>query len=141
VQTKFYLRGLFKNEPHPFEKTREKKLNPLQQITYFGILNVLLPLQILTGAAMLGVQTFPQVSTWLGGLPFLAPFHSLVAWMFAAFIIMHVYLTTTGHTPLANIEAMMVGWDEVPVNGETHGAADGETHGAADSAPQPAPGD
>ncbi len=133
VQTKFYLRGLFKNEPHPFEKTREKKLNPLQQITYFGILNVLLPLQILTGAAMLGVQTFPQVSTWLGGLPFLAPFHSLVAWMFAAFIIMHVYLTTTGHTPLANIEAMMVGWDEVPVNGETHGAAD--------SAPQPAPGD
>jgi hypothetical protein len=26
---------------------------------------------------------------------------------------MHVYLTTTGHKPLAGIEAMMLGWDEV----------------------------
>ncbi|MBL8096049.1 MAG: cytochrome b/b6 domain-containing protein [Anaerolineales bacterium] len=114
VQTRYYLQGIFKHEQHPFEKTPDSKLNPLQQITYFGILNVLLPLQIATGALMLGVQSFPQMETWLGGLPFLAPFHSLVAWTFAAFIIMHVYLTTTGHTPLANIEAMMIGWDEVP---------------------------
>ena len=128
VQTLYYLKGIFKHEHHPFEKTPERKLNPLQQITYFGILNVLLPLQIGTGALMLGVQSFPKFETWLGGLPFLAPFHSLVAWTFAAFIIMHVYLTTTGHTPLANIEAMMVGWDEVEV-------PDGEP------ATQPASGD
>ncbi len=113
VQTRYYLQGIFKHEHHPFEKSLDRKLNPLQQITYFGILNVLLPLQIATGALMLGVQSFPQMETWLGGLPFLAPFHSLVAWTFAAFIILHVYLTTTGHTPLANIEAMMIGWDEV----------------------------
>lgn len=128
VQTLYYLKGIFKHEPHPFEKTPDRKLNPLQQITYFGILNVLLPLQIATGALILGVQSFPQFETWLGGLPFLAPFHSLVAWTFAAFIIMHVYLTTTGHTPLGNIEAMMVGWDEVEV-------ASGE------AAAQPASGD
>lgn len=116
VQAKFYLQGIFKHEPHPFEKTPQKKLNPLQQITYFGILNVLLPLQVITGALMWGVQSFPQISVWLGGLPLLAPFHSLVAWSFAAFIIAHVYLTTTGHDPLANIKAMMMGWDEVQEN-------------------------
>ncbi|HKZ68688.1 MAG TPA: cytochrome b/b6 domain-containing protein [Anaerolineales bacterium] len=113
VQAKFYLRGLFKGEPHPFEKTPQKKLNPLQQITYFGILNVLLPLQVITGALMWSVQEWPQIAGALGGLPFLAPFHSLVAWTFAAFIIAHVYLTTTGHQPLANMQAMMIGWDEV----------------------------
>jgi thiosulfate reductase cytochrome b subunit len=113
VQAKFYLAGIFKGESHPFEKTPQKKLNPLQQITYFGILNVLLPLQVITGALMWGVQGWPQVANWFGGLPFLAPFHSLVAWLFAAFIIAHVYLTTTGHEPLANIKAMMLGWDEV----------------------------
>ena len=32
---------------------------------------------------------------------------------FAAFVIMHVYLTTTGHTPMASIRAMITGWDEV----------------------------
>jgi thiosulfate reductase cytochrome b subunit len=113
VQAKFYLSGIFKGGPHPFEKTVQKKLNPLQQLTYFGILNVLLPLQILTGALMWGVQQWPYVAGWFGGLPFLAPFHSLVAWLFAAFIIGHVYLTTTAHEPLASMKAMMLGWDTV----------------------------
>jgi thiosulfate reductase cytochrome b subunit len=110
VQVKFYLGGIFKGEVHPFEKHPEKKLNPLQQITYFGLLNVLLPLQIITGALMWGVQQWP---TMFGGLPFLAPFHSLVAWLLGAFIVGHVYLTTTGATPLEAIRAMVTGWEEV----------------------------
>lgn len=113
LQTKYYLRGIFRDEEHPFEKTRDRHLNPLQQITYFGILNVLLPLQILTGALMWGVQQWPQFAAALGGLPLLAPFHALVAWLFAAFIVAHVYLTTTGHKPLSGIEAMVTGWEVV----------------------------
>jgi thiosulfate reductase cytochrome b subunit len=62
---------------------------------------------------MWGAQKWPQIAASLGGLPFLAPFHTLIAWLFAAFIVMHVYLTTTGHTPTAAIKAMMLGWDEV----------------------------
>lgn len=114
TQARYYLRGIFKGEPHPFEKTPNRKLNPLQQITYFGILNVLLPLQVLTGIFMWGVQQWPQISNSLGGLPFLAPFHSLIAWLFGAFIVAHVYLTTTaGPRALSAIQAMMLGWEEV----------------------------
>ena len=116
VQAKFYLQGIFKGSGHPFEKTPTKKMNPLQQATYFGILNVLLPLQILTGGLMWGVQQWPQIANALGGLPYLAPFHSLVAWTFGAFIIGHVYLTTTSHEPLAGIKAMMNGWEETEVH-------------------------
>jgi thiosulfate reductase cytochrome b subunit len=120
VQAKFYLQGIFKGDPHPFEKTQDKKLNPLQQVTYFGILNVLLPLQVITGMLMFGVQLWPAVAQQLGGLPFLAPLHSLVAWTFAGFIVAHVYLTTTGHSPLAGIQAMVSGWEVV----ETQEAAE-----------------
>ena len=116
LQARFYMGGIFKGERHPFEKKQDKKLNPLQQITYFAILNLLLPLQIITGALMWGAQRWPELTNWMGGLPVLAPFHTLVAWLFAAFVVMHVYLTTTGHTPLANIQAMMLGWDEVEVH-------------------------
>ncbi|MBC8333831.1 MAG: cytochrome b/b6 domain-containing protein [Anaerolineales bacterium] len=116
LQAKFYLQGIFKGEEHPFEKTAKKKLNPLQQITYFGILNVLLPLQGLTGIMIWGVQRWPDLAAKLGGLPFLAPFHTLIAWTFASFIVLHVYLTTTGHTPMAGIKSMIMGWDKV----ETH---------------------
>jgi thiosulfate reductase cytochrome b subunit len=118
VQAKYYLGGIFRGEAHPFEKTRESKLNPLQQITYFGILNVLLPLQIITGVLMWGAQRWPEAAARFGGLPILGPFHSLIAWTFASFIVMHVYLTTTGHRPTAAIKAMMLGWDEVEVGAE-----------------------
>jgi thiosulfate reductase cytochrome b subunit len=118
LQAKYYLRGIFKEDEHPFEKVPQKKLNPLQQITYFGILNVLLPLQMISGALMWGVQQWSLIAEWFGGLPYLAPFHSLVAWIFGAFIVGHVYLTTTGPYPLTSIKAMMMGWEDV-VNKES----------------------
>jgi thiosulfate reductase cytochrome b subunit len=116
AQVTFYVRGIFRGEPHPFEKSPERKLNPLQQITYFGLLNVLLPLQVITGILMWGAQRWPNVAQQLGGLPFLAPFHTLIAWLFGAFIVMHVYLTTTGHAPLAGVRSMIMGWDAVEVH-------------------------
>jgi len=113
TQALYYLRGIFRDEPHPYEKTRERKMNPLQQVTYVMVLNVLLPAQIITGTLMWGAQRRPGVTEALGGLPWLGPLHTLVAWSFAAFIILHVYLTTTGPTPTAGIRAMMLGWEDV----------------------------
>ncbi|MDX1612906.1 MAG: cytochrome b/b6 domain-containing protein [Candidatus Promineifilaceae bacterium] len=116
AQAKYYLQGIFRGQEHPFEKTPQRKMNPLQQVTYFAILNILLPLQTLTGLFMWGAQRWPDLVTSLGGLPFLAPLHTLTAWLFASFIVMHVYLTTTGHEPLVNIKGMITGWDEVEVH-------------------------
>ena len=88
----------------------------LQQISYFGLLNVLLPFQIITGALMWGVQQWPQIATMLGGLQFLAPLHTLIAWLLATFVVAHVYLTTTGATVGQDINAMVTGWENVPVH-------------------------
>ena len=121
VQVKFYIGWNTRwGWPHPMEKTRENRLNVLQKITYFGILNVLLPLQVITGTLMWGVSRWPTFAAKLGGLPLLAPFHTLVAWSFVSFIIAHVYLTATGHTPLAGIKSMIVGWDDVEVHSDNH---------------------
>lgn len=123
-QTKYYLSGIFRGEPHPFDKRPDDRMNPLQKLTYFAILNVLLPLQIVTGALMWGVQQWPQAAGALGGLPLLAPFHSLVAWLFASFIVAHVYLTTTGATPLEAIRGMVTGYEEVEVHDKGKGDGD-----------------
>jgi thiosulfate reductase cytochrome b subunit len=116
VQAKYYINGIFKGEAHPFEKRPDSRMNPIQKATYFGILNVLLPLQILTGMLMWGVQKWPAVANWFGGLPILAPFHSLIAWTFGTFIVVHVYMTTTGATPLESIRGMITGYEEVEVH-------------------------
>lgn len=112
-QALFYLLGIFRGEPHPIEKSRSAKLNPLQRITYLVILNLLLPLQVVTGLLIWGATEWPTLRSALGGLPVLAPIHTLGAWIFLAFVVLHVYLTTTGSTPLSSIRAMVTGWEEV----------------------------
>ena len=113
-QAMYYLRGMFRGEPHPLVKVPQHRLNPLQQVTYLIILNVLLPLQVLTGLLMMGAQQWPEAVSSVGGLASLAMIHTLGAWLFGTFIIMHVYLTTTGYTPLSNLKAMILGYEDVP---------------------------
>ncbi len=113
AQAKFYLNGIFVGAPHPVPKSRERKLNPLQQVTYLMLLNVLIPLQVVTGVLIWGAPRWPALSNAVGGLTIVTPVHSLGAWLLATFVVAHVYLTTTGHTPLSNIRAMVVGEDEI----------------------------
>ena len=115
-QTVYYAKGIFIGEPHPHEKRVGARLNPLQQATYLVILNILLPGQIITGILIWGAQRWPDFTSRLGGLGFLLPIHNLIAWLFAAFLILHIYLTTTGVTPLASIKGMVTGWEEVEVS-------------------------
>lgn len=113
VQSYYYIYGIFKKLPHPVNKTPERKLNPLQQLTYIFLLNILLPFQVISGILMWGAEKWPLLSTALGGLSVLAPLHHLGSWLFLTFIVVHVYLTTTGHTVFANIRAMITGYDDV----------------------------
>ena len=127
-QAMFYSRGIFAGEGHPLEKTRHNRLNPLQQLTYLAILNILLPAQVITGVLIWGMQEWPQLAAALGGLPVLAPIHTFLAWAFCAFIVMHVYLTTAaGETPAAGIKSMVTGWEDVEVHGNNVGESDKET--------------
>jgi Ni/Fe-hydrogenase b-type cytochrome subunit len=111
-QARYYLGGIFRGEPHPIAKNPERKLNPLQQLTYLGMLNVLLPLQVVTGLVMWGAQRWPGLLDAVGGLAVPAKIHTLGAWLFAAFLVIHVYMTTTGSKPFTLIKAMVTGWEE-----------------------------
>ena len=134
-QAMFYTRGIFAGADHPIEKTPQNRLNPLQQITYLAIINILLPAQVITGVLIWGMQKWPQLATALGGLPVLAPIHTFLAWAFAAFIVMHVYLTTHGLTPMSGIKSMVTGWEDM----EEHNHRSDHIAGQAD--PHGAPGD
>ena len=61
AQARYYLQGIFVGAPHPTEKTPDRKLNPLQQITYMMLLNVLFPFQVMTGIVIWG--DFPMART------------------------------------------------------------------------------
>jgi thiosulfate reductase cytochrome b subunit len=110
-QFRFYLYGIFRGEPHPFETGPHQKLNPLQKFTYLALLNILIPFQIVTGVLMWGANRWPMLFERVGGLKALAPAHTLGSYLFLSFLIAHVYLTTTGKTPLSLLKAMITGYE------------------------------
>lgn len=113
-QLKYYSYGIFTGKhKHHSKKHMDSKLNPLQQVTYLLLLNILLPLQIVTGVLMWSVDKFEYVSQRLGGYNLIAPIHTAGSWSFLIFLILHIYLTTTGTTPLSNIKSMLTGEEDV----------------------------
>jgi thiosulfate reductase cytochrome b subunit len=109
----YHARGVFRGGPHPHEPAGEK-LNPLQQVTYLALLNVLFPLQIVTGALLWAVGHWPELGRSLGGLGVIAPLHDLGAWLFLTFFVLHVYLVTTGRTVGEHLRAMVTGYRPAP---------------------------
>lgn len=110
----FYLTGIFKGAPHPVKKHRMAKLNPLQRLAYLGFKVLIIPVQITTGALY---YFYPNLNHALGWSPttlwVIAIIHVLGAFGLVAFLVGHVYLTTTGHTPLTNLKAMITGWEDI----------------------------
>lgn len=111
-QARFYLYGIFTGEPHPYEPDPRHKLNPLQKFTYLALLNLLLPYQMVTGVLIWGANLWPELFERVGGLRVLGPAHTLGAYLFLAFLIGHIYLSTTGRTPSSHLRAMITGWEE-----------------------------
>ncbi|MDA0426356.1 cytochrome b/b6 domain-containing protein [Stutzerimonas frequens] len=108
----YYARGIFIGAPHPYKVTAERKHNPLQRIAYLGVLVLINPLIWISGLLYLfWGRLEPLLPDWLA-LEAAALAHTGGAFLMLIFLIVHVYLTTTGHTPLAHIRAMITGWEE-----------------------------
>ena len=43
----------------------------------------------------------------------IALWHTLGAFLMISFLVTHIYMTTTGHSPLSNIKAMLTGYEEI----------------------------
>jgi thiosulfate reductase cytochrome b subunit len=109
----FYLTGIFRNAPHPVKKTQISKLNPLQRLAYLGLKILLIPILVTSGLLYYFFNDWGQLGMDGASLRPVALVHTFAAYAMIAFMFAHIYLTTTGHTPLSNIKAMITGWEEV----------------------------
>jgi thiosulfate reductase cytochrome b subunit len=116
AQLNYYIFGIFKNAPHPTKKTVLSKLNPLQKLTYFGLKIIVIPVIVTSGLFYMfyryptrhGVQAMNIES-----LEIIAVLHTLAAFILIAFIVVHLYLITTGETITSNLKAMLTGYEEL----------------------------
>jgi thiosulfate reductase cytochrome b subunit len=109
---KYYLTGIFTDAPHPFRQTTLSKHNPLQRLAYLGVKLLINPLIWVSGLLYLYYGSWGEWGLSGLSLQWVALAHTAAAFLMLIFFIVHVYLTTTGHTPLAHIKAMITGWEE-----------------------------
>src|SRR4030042_2961531 len=124
-QAKFYGYGILIGDENPHHSTPDNKFNPMQQMSYLMIMAALIPVQIITGLFLWDPKLFGPVVNLIGGIQIADTIHILLWIFFSAFIIVHFYLATLGHTTWAHIIAMFSGYEE---EHEEHGHEEENGH-------------
>lgn len=110
---RYYMYGIFRGEAHPVPKRQDVKHNPLQRITYLILAAILLPVQMVTGLFYWGYNSWPAWGLSGLSLEVVAMIHLAGAFAILSFVIVHIYMITTGRTIFAHTRAMISGWEEV----------------------------
>ena len=118
-QAFYYFLTYFLGKPNPHHSTPDSKFNPMQKAAYLVIMFVLLPMVIISGALLMYIAPLRELLLLLGGIKMLVGSHFMLACCFTAFLFVHVYLATLGHTPLAHFKPMWDGWEEENVEDNT----------------------
>ncbi len=123
AQLNFYLLGIFKNAPHPTKKTVLSKLNPLQKLVYLALKILVIPTMVISGLLYMFYR-YPQKGVIEGlninSIETIALFHTAGAFLLIAFVIVHLYLITTGSSTTSNLKAMITGYEELEKDDHEH---------------------
>ena len=108
----YYLVGIMRGEHHPFHKSEERKLNPLQALSYLFLKVVLMPLQLGSGLLYYYYNDWLNWG-WAARLDGVAFLHTAMAFAVLLFLAVHIYMSTTGGTLFSYTKSMITGWEEV----------------------------
>lgn len=116
AQFRYYISGIFHHAPHPHRKTQLSKLNPLQRLVYLGLMLFIIPTIVITGLLYMYYR-YPfrgeMFALPIEGLHTVAILHTTGALLLVAFLVVHIYLITTGETPTSNLKAMITGYEDL----------------------------
>jgi thiosulfate reductase cytochrome b subunit len=113
-QVKFYLSSIFRGEENPFRASADERFNPLQKLAYGTIMCVFTPLIVATGLFFSDMLFFRKYVLLLNAMKVLDAIHVTIAYIFALYLIVHIYMATLGRTAFSHIKAMIVGYEEEP---------------------------
>jgi thiosulfate reductase cytochrome b subunit len=109
----FYAFGIFSGSPHPFHPSEKEKHNPLQRLTYLMLGVGLMPAIWVSGLLVYFYNIWPELGLQALSLVWVAAIHTLLAFFLVTFLVVHIYLITTGATLTSQLRAMITGWEEV----------------------------
>ena len=113
-QAKYYLISIFRGEENSFRPSPEEKFNPLQKLAYGAIMCIFAPILMVTGLLCSDILFFRKYVLLWDIVGVLNAIHVMGAYVFALYLIIHLYMATLGRTTFAHIKAMITGYEEEP---------------------------
>jgi thiosulfate reductase cytochrome b subunit len=110
---RFYAWGILTGAPHPYSKTLRRKQNALQSLAYLFFMVMIGPALWSTGIVYLTYPLWAEAAIGTIGLPAVAFLHTAAAFLMVTFVIIHVYMTTTGKTVTHYVKTMITGYDSI----------------------------
>ena len=110
---KFYAYGIITGAPHPYSKTLNRKQNALQSLAYLTFMVVIGPALWLTGIAYLLHGLWSHVEHGSQIFTAVVFLHTAAAFAMVTFVVIHVYMTTTGKTVFHYIRTMITGYERI----------------------------
>jgi len=108
-QAGYYMFGIYRGKENPAGHDPRKRLNPLQQTAYVGVLFILLPVLMVSGLALFVPDVIPAELMGMDGKGFVSMAHVASAFLTIIFLVVHLYLCTTGESVFALVRSMITG--------------------------------
>jgi thiosulfate reductase cytochrome b subunit len=108
-QLRWYVIGIFRHKRRPFPHSRNRKFNPLQLGSYLVVMYALCPAICVSGFILFFPELAPERVAGAGGVWPIALIHLALAWLLSLFLILHLYMVTTGKRPLSHLREIVTG--------------------------------
>ncbi len=109
LQARYYAFGVFTGGTNPFPATHEEKFNPLQKIAYLSTMLVFTPVIVASGMFYSNIMLFRNTILLIGGVRILDAIHLATAYIFANYVLVHIYMSTMGRNPFSHVLEMLTG--------------------------------
>lgn len=111
----FYAVGILRGAPHPYAKALNRKQNALQSLAYLSFMVLIGPALWASGIVYLTYPLWANAAIGTIGLPLVAFIHTAAAFLMVIFVLIHIYMTTTGKTVTHYIKTMVTGYDTIEI--------------------------
>ena len=109
-QAYYYAWGMFHGMKAPYPLSDKRKFNPLQKYFYVMVMYLAVPILIITGFALLFPEIIVEKIYNLSGVLITAVAHSAMGFFVSIFLVIHIYVSSIGKSPLENFKSIVNGW-------------------------------
>lgn len=111
-QLRYYTFEMFRGEEAPFPVTKKTKFNPIQQVTYFLIMFIFMPLIFMSGLSLLYSGSVIRQLFGVKAFFYTDVLHMVIGFFLSIFLIIHLYFCTIGAKPFKNFKSIITGYHE-----------------------------